>query len=164
MLERRRRKEEASKAGQHSKPKAVIFPKKTELPRVGFKPTTLYTLDRVLYELSYMFMYTRTYTCIHPGMADSIALQTHSYKSTHSLTHSPTHPPTHPPTHSLTHPLTHSPTLLPTHSLTHTPTRLAHSHSHTDTRLAHSHSHTHTDTHTHSHSPLCPLCDIGCLH
>ena len=36
------------KAKQHSTPKAVTFPKKNELPRVGFEPTTLYTLDRVL--------------------------------------------------------------------------------------------------------------------
>ena len=58
------RKEERSKQGQtnnkvHSTPKAVTFPKKNELPRVGLEPTTLYTLDRALY------MYhcaTRTYT------------------------------------------------------------------------------------------------------
>ena len=47
-----RRKEERSKQGQtnnkakqHSKPKAVIFPKKNELPRVGLEPMTRYTLD-----------------------------------------------------------------------------------------------------------------------
>ena len=34
------------KARQHSTPKAVTFPNKNELPRVGFEPTTLYTLDR----------------------------------------------------------------------------------------------------------------------
>ena len=57
MLERCRRKEERSKQGQtnkqtqtnkakqHSTPKAVTFPKKNELPQVGLKPTTLYTLD-----------------------------------------------------------------------------------------------------------------------
>ena len=32
-----------------STPKAVTFPKKNELPRVGLEPTTLYTLDRALY-------------------------------------------------------------------------------------------------------------------
>ena len=37
------------KAKQHSTPKAVTFPKKDELPRVGLKPTTLFTLDRALY-------------------------------------------------------------------------------------------------------------------
>ena len=37
------------KAKQHSTPKAVTFPKKNELPRVGLEHTTLYTLDRVLY-------------------------------------------------------------------------------------------------------------------
>ena len=48
-----RRKEEGSKQGQtnnkakhHSTPKAVSFPKKNNLPRVGLEPTTLYTLDR----------------------------------------------------------------------------------------------------------------------
>ena len=51
-----RRKEERSKQGQtnnkakqHSTPKAVTFPKKNELSRVGLEPTTLYTLDRALY-------------------------------------------------------------------------------------------------------------------
>ena len=51
--ERCRRKEAISKqsqtnnkAKQHSIPKAVTFPKKNELPRVGLEPTTLYTLDR----------------------------------------------------------------------------------------------------------------------
>ena len=54
------RKEERSKQGQtnnkvkqHNTPKAVTFPKKNELPRVGLEPTTLNTLDRALYQLSY---------------------------------------------------------------------------------------------------------------
>ena len=54
----RRKKEGRSKHGQtnnkakqHSTPKAVTFPKKNELPRVGLEPTTLYALDRVLYQL-----------------------------------------------------------------------------------------------------------------
>ena len=57
-----RRKEERSKQGQtnkakqHSTPKAVTFPKKNELPRVGLEPTTLYALDRALY---HMYMYVR---------------------------------------------------------------------------------------------------------
>ena len=49
-------KEEASKvkqtiikAKQHSTSKVGTFPKTNELPWVGFKPTTLYTLDRRLY-------------------------------------------------------------------------------------------------------------------
>ena len=37
---------QTNKAKQHSTPKAVTFRKKNELPRVGLKPTTLYTLDR----------------------------------------------------------------------------------------------------------------------
>ena len=31
--------------------KAITFPKKKELPRVGLEPTTLYTLDRALYHM-----------------------------------------------------------------------------------------------------------------
>ena len=55
-----RRKEEASKvktnskAKQQKKTKAVTFPKENELPRMGFEPTTLHTLDRALYQLSYI--------------------------------------------------------------------------------------------------------------
>ena len=48
LMRDERRKEERSKQGQtsnkakqHSTPKAVIFPKKNELPRVGLEPTTL---------------------------------------------------------------------------------------------------------------------------
>ena len=55
-----RRKEEKSKQGQankkakqYSTPKAVTFPGKNELPRVGLEPTTLYTLHRMPYQLSY---------------------------------------------------------------------------------------------------------------
>ena len=51
-----RRKKERSKQGQtnnkakqHSRPKAVTFPKKNELPRVGFEPTPLRTLQTQLY-------------------------------------------------------------------------------------------------------------------
>ena len=40
------------KAKQHSTPKAVTFPRKNELRRVGLEPTTLHTLDRALYQLS----------------------------------------------------------------------------------------------------------------
>ena len=55
LMRDERRKEKASKvkqtnkAKQHSTHKAVTFPKKNELPRVGLEPTTLYTLDKVLY-------------------------------------------------------------------------------------------------------------------
>ena len=53
MRDEEGRKKEASKVKQHSTPKVVIFPKKNELPRVGFEPKTLHTLDRALYQLSY---------------------------------------------------------------------------------------------------------------
>ena len=57
-LEMRRKKEaskvkQTNKAKQHSTLKAVTFLRKNELPRVGLEPTTLYTLDRALYQLSY---------------------------------------------------------------------------------------------------------------
>ena len=45
----RKVKQTTIKAKQHSTPKAVTFPNKNELPRVGLEPMTLYTLDRVLY-------------------------------------------------------------------------------------------------------------------
>ena len=41
-----RKKQTNNQAKQHSTPKAVAFPNKNELPRVGLEPTTLYTLDR----------------------------------------------------------------------------------------------------------------------
>ena len=44
-----RSNKQQGKATQHTQFKAVPFPKKNELPRVGLKPTTLYTLDRALY-------------------------------------------------------------------------------------------------------------------
>ena len=47
------RSNKQTKAKQHSTPKAVTFPRKNELPQVGLEPTTLYTLDRALYQLSY---------------------------------------------------------------------------------------------------------------
>ena len=75
------RKKEASKvkqtnkAKQHSTPKAVTFPRKNELPQVGLEPTTLYTLDRALYQLS-MYMYVkrawfplRAHACNIPNMS-----------------------------------------------------------------------------------------------
>ena len=48
--EERKKQARSNKAKQHSTPKAVTFPKKNELPRVGLEPTTLYTLDRALYQ------------------------------------------------------------------------------------------------------------------
>ena len=44
---------QTNKVEQHSTPKAVTFPRKNELPQVGLELTTLYTLDRALYQLSY---------------------------------------------------------------------------------------------------------------
>ena len=41
--ERSKQGQKHDKAKQHSTHKAVTFPKKNELPRVGLEPTTLYT-------------------------------------------------------------------------------------------------------------------------
>ena len=49
-----RSNKQTNKAKQHSTPKAVTFPRKNELPRVGLEPTTLHTLDRALYQLSWL--------------------------------------------------------------------------------------------------------------
>ena len=50
LMRDERRKKEASKVKQTTRQsKAVTFPKKNELLRVGIEPTTLYTLDRALY-------------------------------------------------------------------------------------------------------------------
>ena len=48
---------QTNKAKQHSTPKAVTFPRKNELPRVGLELTTLYTPDRGLEIYIYMYMY-----------------------------------------------------------------------------------------------------------
>ena len=57
-----RRKKERSKQGQTNKqtrqsntahPRQSLSLEKNELPQVGLEPTTLYTLDRALYQLSY---------------------------------------------------------------------------------------------------------------
>ena len=67
-----RRKKERSKQGQTNKQgkatqhtKAVTFPRKNELPQVGLEPTTLYTLDRALYQLSYRGSSACTCTCVY---------------------------------------------------------------------------------------------------
>ena len=72
--ERCRWKEERSKQGhtnnkakQHNTPKAVTFPNKNELPRVGLEPTTLYTLDRVLYQLIQPHTPTLMSPLFHPS-------------------------------------------------------------------------------------------------
>ena len=64
-----RRKEERSKQGQtnnkaqqHSTPKAVTFPKKNELPRVGLEPMTLY-----------MYMYIHVHVIVAVPRQDSMS-------------------------------------------------------------------------------------------
>ena len=47
----RSNKQTNNKAKQHSTLKTVTFPNKNELPRVGFKPMTLY-IDRALYYIA----------------------------------------------------------------------------------------------------------------
>ena len=57
MEERSKQGQTNNKAKEHSTPKAVTYPKKNELPRVGLEPTTLYTPDRALYLYVYVCMY-----------------------------------------------------------------------------------------------------------
>ena len=64
MEERSKQDQTNNKAKEHSTPKAVTYPKKNELPRVGLEPTTLYTLDRALYLYMYVCMYVCTYVCM----------------------------------------------------------------------------------------------------
>ena len=127
-----RRKEEGSKQGQtnnkakqHSTPKAVTFPKKNELTQVGLEPTTLYTLDRVLYQM-YMLMRDEE----GKKKETSKVKQTTNKAKKHHTHH--THTP-HTHTHRT---CTHTP---------HTP------HTHT-THTHHTHTHT-TYTRTLTHSP-----------
>ena len=66
MEERSKQGQTNNKAKQHITPKAVTFPKKNELPRVGLEPTTLYTLDRALAawaQISCTYMYMLGVLC-----------------------------------------------------------------------------------------------------
>ena len=61
------RSNKQTKAKQHSTPKAVTFPRKNELPQVGLEPTTLYTLDRALYQCLFA---SKLYYVLHVLMID----------------------------------------------------------------------------------------------
>ena len=64
ILMKDEKEERKKRAKQHSTTKAVIFPKKNKLPRVGLKPTTLYTLGRALYHVILRSKYNvQVYTC-----------------------------------------------------------------------------------------------------
>ena len=64
--ERSKQGQTNNKAKQHSTPKAVTFPKKNELSRVGLEPTTLYTLDRALYHVYTVHVHIHVlYVCIY---------------------------------------------------------------------------------------------------
>ena len=65
MKKEGRKKQARSNKQQCKATQAVTFPKKNELPQVGLEPTTLYTLDRALYQLRYMYMYTCMYICMY---------------------------------------------------------------------------------------------------
>ena len=60
-------------------PRQPLFQTKNELPQVGFEPTPLHTLDRVLYQLSYQ---GSSCTCIHLSNKSS-----HAQKTLHCLTY-----------------------------------------------------------------------------
>ena len=78
-----RTKEEASKQGQtnkakqHSTPKAVTFPKKNELPRVGLEPTTLYMYIHVHVVTCITVMYMHVVTI----QFTALPLHVHMYRS-----------------------------------------------------------------------------------
>ena len=68
---------QANKATQHSTPKAVTFPKKNELPRVGLEPTTLDSRQSTLplsyqdnsagwTQISHLIVHVRIHT-LHPN-------------------------------------------------------------------------------------------------
>ena len=84
----REEKEERKKQARSNKqtrqsntahPRQSLFPRKNELPQVGLEPTTLYTLDRALYQLihvvyivakhenSDIYFTERAEPCIYPG-------------------------------------------------------------------------------------------------
>ena len=50
MREEERSKQTTKQSNTAHPRQSVTFPKKNELPRVGLEPTTLYTLDRMLYQ------------------------------------------------------------------------------------------------------------------
>ena len=57
---------QSNKAKQHSTPKAVTFPKKSELPWVGLEPTTLYNKYMyiiIVYRLLYIHAYYGMCVC-----------------------------------------------------------------------------------------------------
>ena len=85
-----RRKEERSKQGQtnnkakqHSTPKAVTFPKKNELPRVGLEPTT-HVYTSVLYSEIHVIMKGDKIEVLDNvgGTYDTILLKCHNFKGT----------------------------------------------------------------------------------
>ena len=103
--ERSKQRQTNNKAKQHSTPKAVTFPKKNELPQVGLQPTTLDTLDRVLYQLSYrgniymyigesaiqstmLYIYTLVTGQLYPSILLLVELQREWRQSLDELAHS----------------------------------------------------------------------------
>ena len=62
--ERNKQDQTNNKVKQHSTPKAVTFPKKNELPRVGLEPTTLYTPGRDMHVYIYMYIVCMYVYCV----------------------------------------------------------------------------------------------------
>ena len=81
MKKERRKKQTNYKAKLHSTPKAVTFPKKNELPRVGIEPTTFYTLDRtfctVHVQCILLFLHVHIYTWIYLSSGSGSAALPH---------------------------------------------------------------------------------------
>ena len=66
--ERKKQARSNKQTRQSITPKAVTFPRKNELPRVGLEPTILYTLDRALYQLSYRGELPRQLSWLGPNL------------------------------------------------------------------------------------------------
>ena len=59
-----RKKQANDKAKQHSTPKAVTFPKKSELTQMGLEPTTLHSRQSAL-PCTCAYIHTHTHTLTH---------------------------------------------------------------------------------------------------
>ena len=152
MRDERRKGKKANKAKQHSTPKAVTFPKKNELPRVGLEPTTLYTLDRAPLPLSYQGSSAGwaqiSHLIVHPMNRQTInvyvQLHTHTTHYPHYTTHT-----THYPHYTLSQLHYSHYTLSQLHYSHYTLSQLHYSH-YTLSQLHYSHYTTHTLHYSHT--------------
>ena len=85
------RVKQTNKAKQHSTPKAVTFPRKDELPRVGLEPTTLYTLDRACIYIYNGCVHFTINACVYTLYSYLQYTCTHTHIQAHTHTHTHTH-------------------------------------------------------------------------